>query len=238
MNRHIELKNPEKFGQAFVKQYLNNGFATLSKRDTELLIYYLLEQDELISQSMSNFEVAAKLRINLKKAKSLRLDAYARWSLMTDENYKNKIKDILLSLVDDKKIEHGSLYVPKEDKNKGYLAFLVEHPVDRNIIEHEIQQTNNIPKHDLNPDVIIVQYHVLIEIAQRHGLLKNSIEEIKRSFDAKYRKKISLSDLLGMELKDLNIGFVREALNNAAIKIVVKNVEGVSLSGFLKVFLL
>jgi len=238
LTRDLELKNPEKFGRAFVKQYLNNGFATLSKRDTELLIYYLLEQDGLISRSISNFEVAAKLRINLKKAKSLRLDAYARWSSMTDENYENKVKDILLFLVDDKKIENGSLYVPQEDKHKGYLAFLVEHPVDRNIIEYEIKKTNNIPKYDLNPDVIIFQYHVLIEIARRYGLLKNNIEDVKRSFEAMYKKKISLSDLLGMELKDLNIGLMREALNDAAIKIVVKNVENVSLSGFLKVFLL
>jgi len=59
----IELKDPARFAEAFLRLSLMQGFGSLNKRDLELLTFVLLERDGAISRGSSNAAVALQLRI-------------------------------------------------------------------------------------------------------------------------------------------------------------------------------
>ena len=75
----LMLHDPAAFGQRLLDQLVLQGFQTLAKRDIELLVVYLLEQDGALSKTITNFEVASILRLPLAKVKRLRREGYARW---------------------------------------------------------------------------------------------------------------------------------------------------------------
>lgn len=50
----MELNNASAFGSSLLKQFLAEGWGSLSKRDLELLAFILLEKDGCLDRAASN----------------------------------------------------------------------------------------------------------------------------------------------------------------------------------------
>lgn len=77
----------ENFGKEFLEHYLSGSFGSMSKSETEILIFHLLSKHFEIS---SNYEISNFLKISETKVKNLTLNAHLR--------YGQSNKDILKKL--------------------------------------------------------------------------------------------------------------------------------------------
>ena len=90
MEKIVEsLGNKEKanFFDVFWTAWSANGFGTLTKKDTELLIFGCLKQAlESVGSRYNNYEWAKLLRLTPSKIKSYRLEAHLRFGHLFSEN--------------------------------------------------------------------------------------------------------------------------------------------------------
>lgn len=72
------------FGDRFLRTWSDHGFGTLSKRDTELLLFSCLT--EVIGEGLprTNYDWARALRITPARVRNLRRDAYMRFGSLLD----------------------------------------------------------------------------------------------------------------------------------------------------------
>ena len=66
----------ENFGKEFLEHYLSGSFGSMSKSETEILIFHLLSKHFEIS---SNYEISNFLKISETKVKNLTLNAHLRY---------------------------------------------------------------------------------------------------------------------------------------------------------------
>ena len=66
----------ENFGKEFLEHYLSGSFGSMSKSETEILIFHLLSKHFEIS---SNYEISNLLKISETKVKNLTLNAHLRY---------------------------------------------------------------------------------------------------------------------------------------------------------------
>lgn len=64
------------FKERFLKYYLRSGFGSLTKRDTDALVMYLIDEDgiedNLPLKTLTNQQTSIRLKIPASKVKSLR----------------------------------------------------------------------------------------------------------------------------------------------------------------------
>src|SRR5436309_860641 len=82
------LKEKEKaaFFDIFWKAWSANGFGTLTKKDTELLIFGCLRRAFGRTGPKNNYEWAKLLRLTPTKVRSMRLEAHLRFGHLLEES--------------------------------------------------------------------------------------------------------------------------------------------------------
>ena len=63
----------------FIKEYLKSGFGSLSKHDTELLIYHFMANKSNYLKEQSNHERASELKITESKHKTIMLESHIKY---------------------------------------------------------------------------------------------------------------------------------------------------------------
>ncbi|WP_181001199.1 hypothetical protein [Campylobacter concisus] len=82
----------ENFGKEFLEHYLSGSFGSMSKSETEILIFHLLSKHFEIS---SNYEISNLLKISETKVKNLTLNAHLRYPRQSgDEIVRETLVDI------------------------------------------------------------------------------------------------------------------------------------------------
>jgi len=74
----VEIKNSFSFENNFLKEYMSRGFATLSKREIDVLMMHILMKYSDISDE-SNFELSLKLKLSESKIKNLKYEARLKY---------------------------------------------------------------------------------------------------------------------------------------------------------------
>ena len=126
-----ELSDPASFSTNLLREFLFNGWGSLSKRDLDLLMFILLERDGALDRTASNYEVARELRLTESRVALLRKDAYARWRLLHPEEPQSVLKRIFQSSLTERKLEHVMKFATERRMNEGFIPLLIEHPDDR-----------------------------------------------------------------------------------------------------------
>jgi hypothetical protein len=72
------------FASSFLRTWVDHGFGTLSKRDTELLLFTCLHEALGDEPARSNYDWARLLRITPARVRNLRRDAYIRFGKLLD----------------------------------------------------------------------------------------------------------------------------------------------------------
>ncbi|GAB4543254.1 MAG: hypothetical protein Fur002_14910 [Anaerolineales bacterium] len=230
----MQLNHPAQFSERLLFYFLEQGWQSLSKRDMELLIYILMEQDGAIERFASNHTVAKQLRLTPAKVAALRRDAYARWRPLLNLTTREMIKHVLENALTEKKLASAARYASERSASEGFLALVIEHPDYRAEMEEAIKNLDGIPIYERNPQVILIHYKTLFELAQQHELL-DSFPNIQKSLKSLCGTKVKdLEGFLKKSAKDLTWDDVRAALSSAAAKVIASEVTGVALPALLQ----
>jgi hypothetical protein len=229
----LNLNNPGWFGQSLLDLYLKDGWASLGKRDIELLVFLLLERDGAILRTESNYDVARKIRSTEAKVIALRRDAYAKWRPLIGEQANQVLERVLKSALEKERLEQTAKFATDRRMKEGFLPLLIEHPDDRAEVEHAIKQKHDIPIYERNREVILIHYLTLLKIAEELGLLETDPLKIQKHLKKFLNDKETLSDFLKTPVDELTLQGARAALNDAG-KIVVEGALRNSIPMFLK----
>ncbi len=230
----MKLNNPAVFSETLLDYFLEQGWQSLSKRDLELLIYILLEQDGAIGRFDSNHAVAKQLRLTPSKVAALRRDSYARWRPLLNFDSREMIRRVLRETLTEKRLASAGLYASERQKSEGFLALQIEHPDYRAEMEEAIKNLEGIPIYERNPQVILVHYRTLFELARQYDLL-NDFPEIQKSLKKLRGSKVKdLEDFLKKNAQDLTWEDARAALNSTAAKIIAGELTSIALPALLR----
>ncbi len=208
----MELNNPAKFAEQLVKHAVANGFGSLSKRDLELLIFFLLEHDGAISRTSSSFEISHAMNLTVTKVKSLRRDAASRWAGLTGSR-QDFLKEVLTKVLSTEQLESAKKHTANSDGKDGFIAVWIEHPGDRLEFARAVQEAGGLPRHDSNPEILLVRFDVLTALAGQH-LPTANIESIYTALRALGPVTEELKALLRKDVKKISIEDLRSVLNN------------------------
>jgi ribosomal protein S8 len=89
--KKIELNKDqkEKFSEIFLDKYFDFGFGVMPKREMDILIFHIINDELNLFKGKSNYEIANILGISEAKVKSLRLDISLKYKTneITDKPY-------------------------------------------------------------------------------------------------------------------------------------------------------
>lgn len=220
----MELKNASAFGSSLLKQFLAEGWGTLSKRDLELLTFILLEKDGCLDREAKNYTIGKQLRITQQKVASLRRDAYARWRPLIQEEAGDVLKRMFRHAFSGDRLSKLSQYATERKMNEGFIPLAVEHPDDRMELENAIKEAGGVPIYERNREVLLIHYKVLITIASKLGIVvdpNRAQREIKRLVG----DNETLKGFLTKPLSDITSEDIRDALNDVGASVVEEGLK-------------
>lgn len=142
----------ENFGKEFLEHYLSGSFGSMSKSETEILIFHLLSKHFEIS---SNYEISNLLKISETKVKNLTLNAHLRYG----RNNKDILKKIMLRICDTLDVNF--------DENIGEIKFSVENPVEKRELVNEIKKLGSYADFSFNNEILKIKINVFLKLLNR-----------------------------------------------------------------------
>ena len=142
----------ENFGKEFLEHYLSGSFGSMSKSETEILIFHLLSKHFEIS---SNYEISNFLKISETKVKNLTLNAHLRYG----QNNKDILKKIMLRICDTLDVNF--------DENIGEIKISVENPVEKRELVNEIKKLGSYADFSFNNEILKIKINVFLKLLNR-----------------------------------------------------------------------
>lgn len=172
--------------QLFLDIYLKNGFQSLSKKDIDLLIFYFMEQANLIKEENS-YEKAKYLKITPKKLANLQLESYMRWG---EENREQVLKNFFHKAFAKESLDR--ILSEQDDLlQKRKISLTIENSVEKLQLERTLKEIASNIEYTLNKEVIVVNIKTLFEILYFAEIDKEKIQDILKDIE-----KIDIKQLL------------------------------------------
>ncbi len=141
----------KEFGKAFLEKYLSLGFGILSKKETESLIFSIIEKSASL-KGKRNYDLANELKITEAKLKNLRLDAAMRFAT---PNQKASLGNIVQNLLDQNMIP---------SLKAGNIELLLENPVEKREYEYAVKLAGQHIEYGRNREIVITTPAMLLEV--------------------------------------------------------------------------
>lgn len=142
----------ENFGKEFLEHYLSGSFGSMSKSETEILIFHLLLKH---FENSSNYEISNLLKISETKVKNLTLNAHLRYG----QNNKDILKKIMLRICDTLDVNF--------DENIGEIKISVENPVEKRELVNEIKKLGSYADFSFNNEILKIKINVFLKLLNR-----------------------------------------------------------------------
>lgn len=142
----------ENFGKEFLEHYLSGSFGSMSKSETEILIFHLLSKH---FENSSNYEISNLLKISETKVKNLTLNAHLRYG----QNNKDILKKIMLRICDTLDVNF--------DENIGEIKISVENPVEKRELVNEIKKLGSYADFSFNNEILKIKINVFLKLLNR-----------------------------------------------------------------------
>jgi hypothetical protein len=192
----IMMKEPGRFEDAFLNEYLKMGFGALSKRDIDLLVFSLLQNfgkteknDDL--KKTSNYQLSKFLKITQTRLKTLQNEAPLKFpDLLTYD-----IKTALLEALKD-----ARLLLQKDESVR--VQLLIENPMVRTEIVARLKDFKHHSDTSFNSELMIITDIAFGDLIE-HMFSKEDKNKFSKELDKKARKetKESLSKTLTKVLR-------------------------------------
>ena len=121
------------FARDLVENAVSAGFGSLSKRDLELLVFWLLERDGVLPRDATSHDVARRLSVTVAKARAFRRDADARWGRLDPASQRPaaRVQAVLQRVLEPRALDSARRHTPAADRADGFVELLAGHPADR-----------------------------------------------------------------------------------------------------------
>lgn len=139
---------------AFTDRYIERGFGTLSKKETDRLVFELLVDIGEIARPFDSHTISRKLKVTLPRAASLIYEyEIFRATERNDSWLRNELANLL-----------GKTQIGKESKNK--IRLEVRDKLLREEIENYIRRNNlgPVPDYRLNHNLLEIEFHTFINL--------------------------------------------------------------------------
>jgi hypothetical protein len=143
----------EQFFDAFWKAWSVNGFGTMTKKDSELLIFGCLKRAFGESGPKGNYEWARLLRLTPAKIKSMRLEAHLRFGHLFGESDLTDTEKFFKEFAVLQSIDIRGLS-SSGDLGNVTVSFVVEDPVVQMVIENDLKTLGTFLDFHRNREVI------------------------------------------------------------------------------------
>lgn len=142
----------ENFGKEFLEHYLSGSFGSMSKSETEILIFHLLSKH---FENSSNYEISNFLKISETKVKNLTLNAHLRYG----QSNKDILKKIMLRICDTLDVNF--------DENIGEIKISVENLVEKRELVNEIKKLGSYADFSFNNEILKIKINVFLKLLNR-----------------------------------------------------------------------
>jgi hypothetical protein len=190
------LSNKQKvaFFDIFWKTWFSNGFGTLTKKDTELLIFICLKSALGDDCPQNNYDWAILLKLTPSKVKTMRLESHLRFGHVFEEDSKNEANSFVENFTQLLGLEGG----PIDNKVSNVkVSFIVEDPVVQMEIEKRLKDLGHYIDFHRNREVIKINLAAFLEL-----LSEEKLDECFEKWQNTTVKANSKAEKLYKELKD------------------------------------
>ncbi|OUT08239.1 PTS sugar transporter subunit IIBC [Campylobacter concisus] len=141
------------FGKEFLEHYLSGSFGSMSKSETEILIFHLLSKHFEIS---SNYEISNLLKISETKVKNLTLNAHLRYPRQSgDEIVRETLVDIAKKF--------SAIY----DEQNGEVKIHIQSSVQKREMINAINKLGSFADYGLNNEILKIRINTLFSLFEK-----------------------------------------------------------------------
>jgi hypothetical protein len=183
--------NKEVYVDKFFEIWSENGFGAFTKKDTETLIFALLDGLLGDSRPRSNYEWAKVLKLTPTKVKNLRLEAHLKYGNILAGR---EIGELLIKFISE--IKQFDLQVSDSQLGlvSGKVNILAENPVIKFELDNILKQFGGMVNFERNQEILIIS---LVDFIRLVNKITGSGEEkiIEQIIDIKIRDKAQLASI-------------------------------------------
>ena len=151
--QRIIYEASENFGKEFLEHYLSGSFGSMSKSETEILIFHLLSKHFEIS---SNYEISNLLKISETKVKNLTLNAHLRYPRQSgDEIVRETLVDIAKKF--------SAIY----DEQNGEVKIHIQSSVQKREMINAINKLGSFADYGLNNEILKIRINTLFSLFEK-----------------------------------------------------------------------
>ncbi|KOR31173.1 hypothetical protein TI04_02265 [Achromatium sp. WMS2] len=161
----------QEFAVRFLEIFLAGGFGSLTKREVELAVFYLLRRTSDY-QDKSNYELATMLRIPEYKVKSLRLTSALKYETI---NRAAILGDIVIRLAANNQYANF---------DKGKVEISLEDPIEKRELEQYLKSKGHHAEYTINSEILRIAPVRLFE------LIVDNMENGEAEFDRLVREHL------------------------------------------------
>lgn len=228
----INNKESKEMLPTFLNLYLQNAFQSISKKDIDLLLFYLIDE-HTVFKGKDNYEKAKHLKITHTKLKLLQLESHMKGS---DKTSKHILKSLFERVLKKENIKR----LIQEQKNllsKDEIPIVVKNPIEKLELEKLFKDNYSIIKYERNSEVIKVNLQIFVSLAIYIEEDQKKLLNQLRVFDdvEKLKGLLIKKDISKLKISDLR--YILNELTYEMIKIIAsKIIENISsiLSGIVK----
>jgi len=156
----VELRNPNKFSQNFIAEYLSRGFGVLPKREVDIVILHYLIEDGVFEKDeggeLDYYEMSTKLKISETKVRNLIKDVQLRYESFTEETFKLRLYQLIYKT-------RFSF-----DKNQDYIIiFSIANPMLKQTFEHWVAKVNGFTDSSFSSKIVKLSNDVFADVLVR-----------------------------------------------------------------------
>lgn len=189
----IKIKNSDEFADLFVEEYFQSGFGRMTKRDIDVLVFYLLIQDGRYKLPDQIFKACRELKLTEARVRNLYQEVQLRYGQYSVEEAKARFIKL---------VKEGSF-----ELNGDKITFIVREPLLRQYFEEWVAENKGFTDTSFNKNLVTlhrktflgvlkflavedinsIQGHfsgelvVLNDAKDRNGLISLFIEEFVKS---------------------------------------------------------
>jgi hypothetical protein len=158
--------------ETFFRIWSINGFGTMTKKDTELLLFRCLADLLGDLAPKTNYGWAHLLRVTPQKVKAFRLESHLRFGHLFESlkkevpvKYFSRLHGIHLQFQSD---------TAEEFLNEARVSFVLEDPVAQMELENELKEVGTYLDFHRNREVVRLRFVDFLKVVQRHAAVKES----------------------------------------------------------------
>jgi len=207
----LKLSAPQHkvFSEVFLEEYMSRGHSNMSKREIDVLIFKILNNDLDVFKGLTNHLIAMKLRTTPPKVKTLKYESLLRFppedeDVFTEEYFRKKL------------IEYFDSPIFKVRKDDGWIYIQIDDPIVLDAFKAIARNNKEIIDGSFNSDIIKISNEGFVMVLKELTDEKK-IKEVEKLIKKAYEKD-GIFTLNNLGDKAIS-GIIKEGISNAPSKI-------------------